>query len=369
MISTHRISTRSLSDVIVRTVLERGHWEGETVFRHWRTGKALPVSHTHFMIREPDTGRIIGMGAVTRDISEIKRAREEIERSNRRLAEADELKTRFFANVSHELRTPLTLILGPVEKHLRAAADLSPELRRDLEVVERNARTVLRHVNDLLDVARINAGRLKPEYYEDDAAAIIHAVADHFSTLANENHLQFIVETPPALPVQTDVDKLHRIVLNLLSNAFKFTPGGGRVRLSLREDGPRFRVEVADSGPGIPVDKREAVFERFEQLEADPEAIPRGHRTRPVDRAGLRGAARGQRVDWRRARGRGAVPRRSAIRCADSNGRSTGQPRTDGRSRRQATGRRASQASSRARVTFDAGGASGAYSSSRTTRT
>jgi PAS domain S-box-containing protein len=264
------------SDVIVRTVLERGHWEGETVFRHWRTGEALPVSHTHFMIREPDTGRIIGMGAVTRDISEIKRAREEIERTNRRLAEADELKTRLFANVSHELRTPLTLILGPVEKHLRAAADLSPELRRDLEVVERNARTVLRHVNDLLDVARITAGRLKPEYYEADAAAIIHAVADHFSTLANENHLQFIVETPPALPVQTDVDKLHRIALNLLSNAFKFTPGGGRVRLSLREDGSRFRVEVADSGPGIPVDKREAVFERFEQLEADPKRFRAG---------------------------------------------------------------------------------------------
>ena len=271
------------SDVILKSMIERGHWEGETAFRHWQTEEAIPVSDSHFMIPDPGTGRVIGMGTVTRDISEIKRAREEIELSNRRLAKAndeisllyekvtklDELKTRFFANVSHELRTPLTLILGPVEKHLRGTPGLDAVLRRDLEVVERNARTALRHVNDLLDVARIDAGRLKPEYSETDAATVVRVVADHFSTLADENHIQFVVETPPALPVQTDLDKLQRILLNLLSNAFKFTKGGGRVRVSLRQAGPRFRLEVADSGPGIPADKRDAVFERFAQLEAD----------------------------------------------------------------------------------------------------
>jgi PAS domain S-box-containing protein len=257
------------SEVIFQSMVDRGHWEGETAFRHWQTEEAIPVSDAHFMIREPATGRIVGFGTVTRDISEIKRAREEIERANRRLAHANELKTRFFANVSHELRTPLALILGSVEKHLRTAADLTPELRRDFEVIERNTRTVLRHVNDLLDVARIHAAGLTPEYSETDAAALVRVVADHFSTLANENHIQFIIETPPLLPIQTDVDKLRRILLNLVSNAFKFTPDGGRVRVSLREGGPRFQVEVADSGPGIPADKREAVFERFEQLEAD----------------------------------------------------------------------------------------------------
>jgi PAS domain S-box-containing protein len=257
------------SEVILPTTVDRGHWEGETAFRHWQTEEAIPVSDTHFMIREPATGRLIGFGTVTRDISEIKRAREEIERTNRRLAQANELKTRFFANVSHELRTPLTLILGPVEKYLRTAADLTPDLRRDFEVIERNARTVLRHVNDLVDVAKIHAGGLTPEYSRTDAAAIVRAVCGHFSTLANENQIQFIVETPAALEVETDLDKLHRILLNLVSNAFKFTPDGGRVRVSLREGGPRFRVEVADSGPGIPADKREAVFERFEQLETD----------------------------------------------------------------------------------------------------
>jgi PAS domain S-box-containing protein len=256
------------SEVILQSMVDRGHWEGETAFRHWQTEEAIPVSDTHFMIREPATGRLVGFGTVTRDISEIKRAREDIERTNRRLAQANELKTRFFANVSHELRTPLTLILGPVEKYLRTAAGLTPDLRRDFEVIERNARTVLRHVNDLLDVAKIHAAGLTPEYSQTDAAAIVRAVCGHFSTLASENQIQFIVETPDALEVHTDLDKLRRILLNLVSNAFKFTPDGGRVRVSLREGGPRFRVEVADSGPGIPADQREAVFERFEQLEA-----------------------------------------------------------------------------------------------------
>ncbi len=171
-------------------------------------------------------------------------------------------------------------------------------------------------------------------------------VADHFSALANENHIQFIVETPPALAVQTDLDKLQRILLNLLSNAFKFTPGGGRVRLSLREDGSRFRVEVADSGPGIPVDKREAVFERFEQLEADP--------TRPRAGTGLGlsivrdfAALLGGSASVGDAPEGGALFRRGSAVCrAAWNGRSTGTATNGWPSRRQAARRRASQATS-----------------------
>lgn len=271
------------SDVIVKGMVERGHWEGETAFRHWPTGNAIPVLDTHFMICNPDTGQTLGMGTITRDISEIRRAREAIEESNRRLQHAneqisrlnekltrlDEVKTRFFANVSHELRTPLALILGPVEKHLRETPDLDAGLRRDLEVIRRNARTVLRHVNDLLDVARLEAGRVKPEYSKADAAALVRLVTDHFSAVADDQHVEFVVDTPPSLRVQIDADKFQRIVLNLLSNAFKFTPRDGRVWVSLRESGPGIHMEVGDSGPGIPAAKRQAVFERFEQIEGD----------------------------------------------------------------------------------------------------
>jgi signal transduction histidine kinase/DNA-binding response OmpR family regulator len=200
---------------------------------------------------------------------QTRQAKEEITRLYENVRRLDELKTQFFANVSHELRTPLTLILGTVEKHLRKTEEPDSDRRRDLEVIERNARTLSRHVNDLLDVARFDAARLEPEYSEANASALVRVVADHFSALAIERDITFVVDIPPALPVQTDSLRLQRILLNLLSNAFKFTPRGGHVRVSLRDAGPQFRVEVGDSGPGIPPDKGDAVFERFQQLERD----------------------------------------------------------------------------------------------------
>ena len=272
------------ADVILKSMIELGHWEGETTFRHWQTGEAIPVSDSHFMIRSPETGETLGMGTITRDISEAKRAREEIETANTRLREAnneitrlyektrelDELKTRFFANVSHEFRTPLSLVLIPLEKHLSAATKMDPDLRRDLEVAERSARTLVHYVDDLLDVARLEAGSLTAEYAEADAAQLVRFVSDYFAVLARDRRIEFAIDTPATLPIQVDPNKLQRMLLNVLSNAFKFTPDGGRVRVSVRQDAGRFRVEVGDSGPGIPEDRRTAVFERFRRFEVGP---------------------------------------------------------------------------------------------------
>ena len=208
-------------------------------------------------------------GVITRSNQRLTHAIERLTRRNEHLTQVGEAKARFFANVSHELRTPLALILGPVEKHLRETPDMDAGLRRDLEVVQRNARTVLRHVNDLLDVAKIEAGRGTSDYTRTDAAALVREVSRHFSALADEQHITFVVEAPARLLVDTDAVKLHSIVLNLLSNAFKFTPAGGRVRVTLREAGQRVQLEVGDSGPGIPVDQRQAVFDRFEQIEGE----------------------------------------------------------------------------------------------------
>jgi signal transduction histidine kinase len=185
-----------------------------------------------------------------------------------RLKELDQLKTQFFANVSHELRTPLALILGPTERVL-AEEPLEARARRDLEVVARNARTLLKHVNDLLDVSKLEAGRMGMEYAEADLARLLRLAASNFEGLAREREISFAVDAPDSLPIQADAGKLQRVFLNLLSNAFKFTPAGGRVRCALRREGERAVAEFHDSGPGVRRELRAAIFERFRQGDGD----------------------------------------------------------------------------------------------------
>lgn len=181
----------------------------------------------------------------------------------------EELKTKFFAGVSHELRTPLALILGPAERLLAAAEASAPE-RRDLDVIVRNARTLLHHINDLLDVVKLEAEQMQVNYVELDISRLIRFVASHFESLARERQLTYTLEVPARLSAQLDPEKLQRVLLNLLANAFKFTPDKGQVRVSLREEMGHLHVEVADSGPGVPADQREVVFERFRQLQDGP---------------------------------------------------------------------------------------------------
>ncbi len=227
------------------------------------------------------TGAVVFVIPEGRDISAKKRADAELARKNDelrtlydRVREADELKTRFFANVSHELRTPLALVLGPVER-LLSGGGLDADGRAALEVVERNARTAVKHVNDLLDLARIEAGRAAPDYASTDLARLVRLTAAHFEALARERRIDFQVDAPP-LEAEIDPGQLERIVLNLVANAFKFAPDAGRVRVTLSREGGEARLEVADSGPGIPPELREAVFERFRQLDAGLARVPGG---------------------------------------------------------------------------------------------
>jgi signal transduction histidine kinase len=209
-----------------------------------------------------------------RDITERKRVEEERARLHAELERLAADQNRFFTNVSHELRTPLSLVLGPVEKLLAAAGPEDPA-RADLEVVARNARTLLRHVNDLLDVAKIEAGRMEVELAEADASRLVRLIASHFEALAAERRIAFSVEAPEGPSRALDAAKFQRILLNLLSNAFKFTPDGGRVRCALRaaagegEPPGGLVLEVSDSGPGVPKEHRDSIFLRFRQLDAE----------------------------------------------------------------------------------------------------
>ena len=201
----------------------------------------------------------------------LKEANEQLEILYARSQELDRLKTQFFSNVSHELRTPLSLILGPAER-LLADSDLAADdpARHDIEVILRNARLLLAQVNDLLDTAKIEAAKLNLEYAELDMARLVRIVANSFETLAVDRAVHFIVVAPEGeVSVEIDPGRVQQVLLNLLANAFKFTPADGTVRIEMRDvpGTDAVRIEVADSGPGIAIDQRDEVFERFHQLE------------------------------------------------------------------------------------------------------
>jgi len=194
---------------------------------------------------------------------------DEIEAERKRaemLAAIDRAKTVFFSNVSHEFRTPLTLMLGPLEEALEAA-DLDPAQRARLDIANRNAMRLLRLVNSLLDFSRIEAGRIEASFVPADLAAITADLASNFRSACERAGLALEVECEAlAEPVWVDVSMWEKIVLNLLSNAFKFTFEGA-IRVRLRAAAGMVELSVADSGVGIQAPDLERVFERFHRVE------------------------------------------------------------------------------------------------------
>jgi signal transduction histidine kinase len=199
---------------------------------------------------------------------QLKETNAELARLYEKTKQLDQLKSQFFANVSHELRTPLTLILVPVERLLAASVPGSSD-HAALEAVSHNARLLLSQVNDLLDASKLEAGKMELAYADVDLAELIRRVTGPFDSLAQERGITLQVQAEGTLRARVDPEKLQRVLLNLLSNAFKFTPASGIVRCSLSRDREteRLQLEVADSGPGSPSAQRESVFERFRQLE------------------------------------------------------------------------------------------------------
>jgi signal transduction histidine kinase len=188
-------------------------------------------------------------------IDHLSRARDDAEAASR-------AKSVFLANVSHELRTPLALILGPARR-LLASGTLGAESRRDLETVERNAQGLVKHVSDLLDVAKLEAGRMELERSRFDLTALVRRTVSLFEVVARERDVALSVETPDTCPLVADALKVERVLLNLLSNAMKFVPDGGRACVEVRPVDEGVELSVSDSGPGVPVALREAIFERF----------------------------------------------------------------------------------------------------------
>src|SRR5580658_5653812 len=183
------------------------------------------------------------------------------------LAEIDRAKTAFFSNVSHEFRTPLTLMLGPLEDLLaRSQTHLSPTAKEQLELANRNGARLLRLVNTLLDFSRIEAGRVHAVYQATDLASFTSELASVFRSATDKAGLRLIVDCPDlGEPVYVDRDMWEKVVLNLISNAFKFT-FDGEIAVSVHRVGGTAELRVRDTGVGIPDEAIPKLFERFNRV-------------------------------------------------------------------------------------------------------
>jgi PAS domain S-box-containing protein len=195
------------------------------------------------------------------------RSYQDQERRAEELSELDRAKTAFFSNISHEFRTPLTLIMGPVQELQRLLTEADPQVHEELAVIGRNGLRLGRLVNTLLDFSRIEAGRMQASYEPTDLGEVTAELASVFRSAVDRAGLNFVVDCPPLPePVFLDRGMWEKVVLNLLSNALKFTFDGSIAIAIHAEDGQAV-VTVADTGIGVPAQEMPRLFERFHRIE------------------------------------------------------------------------------------------------------
>lgn len=181
-----------------------------------------------------------------------------------KLLQLDQQKTEFFQNISHEFRTPLTLMVGPLESAVATGQGLSAE---QSAIALRNSRRLLRLVNQLLDLQRLDAGRMQPKFQACDLVEFVSQIVDTFRPYCEKKGLSLITQLEPCAPVYLDLEKFDKVLYNLLSNAMKFTPAGQSISVSLEMIDDRCRLKVRDTGIGIREDQIPHLFERFRQAE------------------------------------------------------------------------------------------------------
>ncbi|SKA31243.1 PAS domain S-box-containing protein [Chitinophaga eiseniae] len=198
-------------------------------------------------------------------IASTKAYEEEQQRVNS-LMEIDRAKTIFFSNISHEFRTPLSLMLGPLEDMLVRAGELPEGMKEELQLAQRNTRRLLKLVNSLLDFSSIEAGRMQASYGPVDMVALTRDLVSNFEPAIKKGGITLVTDYEHlSQPVYVDRDMWEKIVLNLVSNAFKYTLEG-RITISLREYADRVELAVEDTGVGIPAQELPHMFQRFHRV-------------------------------------------------------------------------------------------------------
>jgi len=221
------------------------------------------VAWSYFPV--PEDGLAFGVG---RDTTELRQMQEVVRLRADELAHANRVKDEFLATMSHELRTPLTSILGWAR--LLGSNRLSEkEKERAVQVIQRNAEAQSKLIEDLLDVSRIITGKLRIEPQPVSFAALTESTINSFGPAIDAKELQLDKTIDPAAgPILGDPSRLQQIVANLLSNAIKFTPSGGRIEVRLERYNSHVRLEIRDTGVGIPPEHLPHIFERFRQVDS-----------------------------------------------------------------------------------------------------
>lgn len=248
----------------------------ETVGRR-KDGQAIPVSLTASPIRD-EAGRVIGIFAVVRDITAQKRLEHELRtknvelaRQNRKVEEANRVKNEFLANMSHELRSPLNGIIGFAElMHDGKLGPVSEQHKEYLADILSSGKHLLQLINDVLDVARIESGRVEFRPEPVLLSRLVREVVDVLHAIAVEKGVTVRTDVPADLDAATlDPARFKQVLYNYLSNALKFTPDQGRVEVRIRPDGLGcFRLEVEDTGIGVPPEEIPKLFAQFRQVES-----------------------------------------------------------------------------------------------------
>ncbi len=197
----------------------------------------------------------------------LEESHSQLEENNQKLRELDEAKSRFFANVSHELRTPLTLLIAPIETLSSRRDQLTAEAQNDLlQTMHSNAMRLLKLINDLLDLVRLESGTIQIRRAEVAVDEFVRGLASAVSGVAQDKRIHLKTECQPGLGrVLADAEKLERVCLNLLFNALKFTPAGGTVTFGASRQDDWLLLQVSDTGVGIAPEHQASIFNRFWQ--------------------------------------------------------------------------------------------------------
>jgi signal transduction histidine kinase len=199
-------------------------------------------------------------------LEDINEAKKELEKANKELIAMDEVKSKFLGTASHELKTPLTAIKANVDFILSGREGPIPRnLRQYLSTIQRNTNRIQEIMENMLDMAMIKAGKIGLLVEEVNLLSAVKECVKEIKPLDKRVDIQ--IKIPRDIYVQADKDRLHDIYINLLSNAFKFTPTGGEVRLTARRDNDVVLAEISDTGIGIPKDQCERVFDEFYQID------------------------------------------------------------------------------------------------------